>query len=112
MKSLSRENQADITKALNSTSRYRDDLLDIDNIHFKQMIDRIDPVERQTNKAIFFRYRSAVFRFEFYISNGTISTKMCDKRDDFDFDIVKFPFRDGDVPRRTSYGVNTAYLFH
>ena len=28
-----------------------------------------------------------------------------DKRDDFDFDIVNFPFLDGDVPRRTSYGV-------
>ena len=29
-----------------------------------------------------------------------------DKRDDFDFDIVtSFPFLDGDVPRRTSYGV-------
>ena len=27
-----------------------------------------------------------------------------DKRGDFDFDIVNFPFLDGDVPRRTSYG--------
>ena len=32
------------------------------------------------------------------ISNGTISTKIYDKRDDFDFDIVNFPFLDGDVP--------------
>ena len=39
------------------------------------------------------------------ISNGTVSTKIYDKRDDFDFDIVNFPFLDGDVPRRTSYGV-------
>ena len=30
---------------------------------------------------------------------------MYDKRDDFDFDIVNFPSLDGDVPRRTSYGV-------
>ena len=34
-----------------------------------------------------------------------ISTKMYDKRDDFDFEIVHFPFLDGDVPRSTSYGV-------
>ena len=34
MKSLSRENQADIIEALNSTSRYLDDLLNIDNIYF------------------------------------------------------------------------------
>ena len=30
---------------------------------------------------------------------------MYDKRDDFDFDIVNFPFLHGDVPRRPSYGV-------
>ena len=39
------------------------------------------------------------------ISNGTVSIKIYDKRDDFDFDIVNLPFLDGDVPRRTSYGV-------
>ena len=32
------------------------------------------------------------------------------KRDDFDFDIVNFPFLDGDVPRRTSYGVYISQL--
>ena len=44
------------------------------------------------------------------ISNGTVSTKIYDKRDDFDFDIVNFPFLDGDVPRRTSYGVYVSQL--
>ena len=33
-----------------------------------------------------------------------------DKRDDFDFDIVNFPFLDGDVPRRASYGVYISQL--
>ena len=44
------------------------------------------------------------------ISNGTVSTKIYDKRDDFDFDIVNSPFLDGDVPRRTSYGVYISQL--
>ena len=39
MKSLSRENQADIIEAFNSTSRYLDDLLNIDNIYFDQMVE-------------------------------------------------------------------------
>ena len=39
------------------------------------------------------------------ISNDTVSTKINDKRDDIDFEIVNFPFLDGDVPRSTSYGV-------
>ena len=38
------------------------------------------------------------------IYNGFVSSKIYDKRDDFDFDIVNFPFLDGDVPRRPSYG--------
>ena len=35
----------------------------------------------------------------------SVLTKMFDKRDDFDFDFVKFPFLDGYVPRSTPYGV-------
>ena len=34
-----------------------------------------------------------------------VSSKIYDKRDDFDFDIVNSPFLDGDVPCSTSYGV-------
>ena len=40
------------------------------------------------------------------ISNGFVSSKIYDKRDDFDFDIVHFPFLDGDVPFRSSNGVH------
>ena len=51
MKSLSRENQADVIEAFNSTSRYLDDLLNIDNIYFEHMVDRIYPAKLQLNKA-------------------------------------------------------------
>ena len=44
------------------------------------------------------------------ISNRFVSSKIYDKRDDFDFDIVNFPFLDGDVPRSTSYGVYISQL--
>ena len=44
------------------------------------------------------------------ISNGFVSSKIYDERDDFDFDIVNFPFLDGDVPRHSSYGVYISQL--
>ena len=44
------------------------------------------------------------------ISNDIVSTKIYNKRDDFDFEIVNFPFLDGDVPRSTSYGVYISQL--
>ena len=43
-------------------------------------------------------------------SNDIVSTKIYDKRDDFDFEIVNFPFLDGDVPRSTSYEVYISQL--
>ena len=44
------------------------------------------------------------------ISNDIVSTNIYDKRIDFDFEIVNFPFLDGDVPRSTSYGVYISQL--
>ena len=44
------------------------------------------------------------------ISNDIVSTKIYDKRDDFDFEIVNFLFLDVDVPRSTSYGVYISQL--
>ena len=44
------------------------------------------------------------------ISDGFVKTKIYDKRDDFDIDIVNFPFLDGDVPRSASYGVYISQL--
>ena len=37
--------------------------------------------------------------------NGIVSSKIYDKWDDFNFEIVNFPFLNGDVPRSPSYGV-------
>ena len=44
------------------------------------------------------------------ISNDIVSTKVYDKRNDFQFEIVNFPFLDGDVPRSTSFVVYTSQL--
>ena len=44
------------------------------------------------------------------ISDGFVKTKICDKRDDFNFDIVNFLFPDGDVSRSASYGVFISQL--
>ena len=80
-------------------------LLNIDNIYFDQMVDRIYPTELQLNRANSSDTEAPFLDLNLCISNGTVSTKIYDKRDDFDFDIVNFPFLDADVPRRTSYGV-------
>ena len=80
MTSLSNDNQAYIIGAFNSTSR-------------------------RLNKANTSDTKAPILDLYLFISNGFVSSKIYDKRDYFDFDIVHFPFSDGDVPHPPSYGV-------
>ena len=110
MKNLSSDNQADVVKAFNLTSRYLDDLLNIDNPYFEGMVNKIYPPEWQLNKANTSDTDAPFLDSHLSISNDFVSSKIYDKRDDFDFDKVNFPFLDGDVPRRPSYGVYISQL--
>ena len=71
---------------------------------------RIYPTELQLNRANSSDTEASLLDLNLCISTGTVSTKIYNKRDDCDFDIVNFPFLDGDVPRRTSYGVYISQL--
>ena len=66
----------------------------------------------QLNKANSFDTQASLMDFNISLSNGTFSTKIYYKRDNFDFDIVNFPVFDCDVPRRTLYGVLESYIFN
>ena len=79
MLSLSEDNQFDVIEAFNSTYRYLDDLLNIDNNFFDSMVNRIYPSELQLNKAnvsdteasfwiYIYQYRMILSRLEFMIN--------------------------------------------
>ena len=107
MLSLSEDNQSDLIEAFNSTSRYLDDLFD--NNFFDSMVNRIYPSELQSNKANVSDAEASFLDLHLSISDGFVKTIFYNKQDDFDFDIVNFPFR-GDVPRSASYGVYISHL--
>ena len=75
------------------------------------MVHRIYPAELQLNEANASDTEAVFLELNLSIHNDIISTKIYDKRDYFNFDIVNFPFLDGDVPRRPSYGVYISQLF-
>ena len=85
MLSLSDNNQADIIEAFNSTSRYLDDLLNIDNPYFEQMVGQIYPTELQLNKANSSDTEAPIFDLNLSITNDIVSSKVYDKQDDFNF---------------------------
>ena len=59
---------------------------------------QIYPSELQLNKANSSDTEAPFLDLNLSITNGIVSFKNYDKRDDFNFEIVNFPFLDGDVP--------------
>ena len=72
------------------------------------MVGQIYPNELQLNKANSSDTEAPFLDLNLSITNGIVSSKIYDKRDVMNFEIVNFPFPDGDVPRSPSYGV---YIF-
>ena len=91
MVSLSDDKQADVIDAFNTTSRYLDDIFNIYNVYFDNMVSQIYLSELHFNKANTSDTESAFLDLHLSISNDIVSTKIYDKRDDFDFEIVNFP---------------------
>ena len=110
MMSLSDYKQADVIDAFNTTSRYLDNILNINIVYFDNMVSQTYPSELQLNKANASGTEAAFLDLHLSISNDIVSTEIYDKCDDFDFEIVNFPFLDGDVPRSTSYEVDISQL--
>ena len=75
MLSLSDNNQTDTIEAFNSTSRYLDDLLNIDNPYFEQMVGQKYPTELQLNKANSSDTEAPFLDLNLSITNGKVSSK-------------------------------------
>ena len=58
------------------------------------MVGQIYPTELQLNKANSSDTEAPFLDFNLSITNGVVSSKIYDKRDDFIFEIVNFPFLD------------------
>ena len=112
MLSLSDNNQAEVVEAFNSTSRYLDDLLITDNHFFAQMVSQIYPTQLKLKNSNPSDTEAPLFGLRLvHYKRRIVSTKIYDKLDDFNFEIVNFPFVDGDVLRSPSYGVCICNLF-
>ena len=74
------------------------------------MDGHIYPTELPLNKANSSDTEAPFLDLNLSITNGIVSSTIYDKQDDFNFEIVNFPFLDGDVPRSPSYGVYISQL--
>ena len=74
------------------------------------MVGQIYPTELQQNKANISDTEAPFLDLNLSVTCGIVSSKINDKRDDFNIEIVNFPFLDGAVPRSPSYGVYISQL--
>ena len=105
MSNLEISNRFDLIDKFNDTSLYLDDIFTIDNTEFAEHIPDIYPRELQLNKANASDKETSFLDLDIKVIGSNIHTRVYDKRNNFGFPIVNFPWLSGDVPRLPSYGI-------
>jgi hypothetical protein len=99
------KNEKKVALSFNFTFRYIDDVFSLHNSRFGDFFDRIYPIELEV-KDTTITDRSASY-LDLYLeidSAGLLRTKLYDKRDDFNFPILNFPFICRYIPTAPAYG--------
>ena len=110
MSNLQKSKRFDLIDKFDDTSRYLDDISTIDNTAFAEHIPDIYPREIRFNKANTSDKESSLLDWHIKVIGNNIHTSVYDKREDFGFPIVNFPWLSGDVPRLLSYGIYISQL--
>ena len=93
-----------------SLTLFLDDIFTNDNPAFAEHIPDIYPRELQLNKANTSDKETSFLDLNIKVIGNGIYTSVYDKRNDFGFPIVNFPWLSGDVPRLPSYGIYISQL--
>ena len=104
MMSLSDDGRAGVVDAFNTTSRYLDDILNINGVCFDSVVGQMCPSGLQLGGGSASGAGAAFLGLRLSISNDIVSTGVCGGRGDFGFEVVNFPFFGGGVPRSASCG--------
>ena len=100
-----------LARSFNLCYRYIDDLIVFNNKKFLDYLKEIYPSQLTVEKANKSDHLADYLDLTFIIdSGGKLSTRLYDKRDDFDFYIVNFPFLSSNIPSGPFYGVYISQL--
>ena len=92
MSDLHKSKRHDLMDMFNDTSRYLDDIFTIDKPEFEKYIPDIYPAELQLNKANTSDKETSFLDLNIKVIGSDIHNSIYDKRDDFRFPIVNFPW--------------------
>ena len=100
-----------LAKFFNFTFRYIDDVLSLNNPHFSEYLHLIYPSQLEIKDTTETRRSASYLDLFLEIDkDGRLKTRIYDKRDDFNFPIVNFPFLSSNIPSAPAYGVYVSQL--
>jgi hypothetical protein len=106
-----KKNEKKLAWSFNFTFRYIDDVLSLNNFRFGDFVDRIYPIELEIKDTTDTDTSASYLDLHLEIDNeGRLRTTPYDKRDDFNFPIVNFPFICSNIPAAPAYGVYISQL--
>ena len=111
IQNLIKDGKRALASKFNLTFRYIDDVLSLNNSQFSDHLHRIYPPELEikdtTDSTHSASYLDLHLEFD---NNGKLATRIYDKRDDFDFKVVNFPYLCSNIPSSPAYGVYISQL--
>ena len=111
IENLKKSSKKNLARSFNFTFRYIDDVLSLNNPKFSDYVDFIYPedleIKDTTDSPTHASYLDILLSYD---QNQHLTTKIYDKRDDFDFSIVNFPFLSSNIPESPAYGVYISQL--
>ena len=111
IQSLLQRKEKKLAQSFGFTFRYIDDVLSLNNSKFGDYVDLIYPTELEIKDTTETERSASYLDLHLEIdSKGGLKTKLYDKRDDFDFPIVNFPFMSSNIPAAPAYGVYISQL--
>ena len=109
VKGLMRDNLC-MAKRFSDTIRYIDDLLTLNNNSFEEEIINIYPPELTLKKTTESNSTISYLDISISICNNKYVTEVYDKRENFNFKIVNYPYMCSNIPAKPTYGVYVSQL--
>jgi hypothetical protein len=108
---LLKENKKKLARSFNFTFRYIDDVLSLNNSRFGDLVDCIYPIELEIKDTTDIDRSASYLDLHLEIdSEGRFRATLSDKKDDFNFLVVNFPFICSSIPVAPTYGVYISQL--
>jgi hypothetical protein len=106
LQGIVKKKERTLAQSFNYSFRYIDDVLSLNNPRFGDYLHLIYPKELEIKDTTQTPKSASYLDLHLEIdAGGKLNTKLYDKRDDFNFPIVNFPFLCSNIPAAPAYGV-------